>query len=100
MIYKDDFLSNRIGYGIYRYKDDVGLKIICHNYFDTTDIYEDNEFMICEQEDDFYIMGASRNANYIGYKLNECDISNKELMEGNIYILINTYEKYEMKAFS
>ena len=45
-------------------------------------------------------MGASRNANYIGYKLNECDISNKELMEGNIYILINTYEKYEMKAFS
>ena len=62
--------------------------------------YEDNEFMICKQEDDFYIMGASRNANYIGYKLNECDISNKELMEGNLYILINTYEKYEMKAFS
>ena len=56
--------------------------------------------MICKQEDDFYIMGASRNANYIGYKLNECDISNKELMEGNLYILINTYEKYEMKAFS
>ena len=99
MIYKDN-LSDVIGYNIYSYKDDTGLKIICHNYFDTPNIYEDNEFMICEQEDEFYIMGASRNANYIGYKLNECDISNKELMEGNLYILINTYEKYEMKAFS
>lgn len=100
MIYKDDFLSDTMGYEIYRYKDDVGLKIICHNYFDTTNIYEDNEFMICEQKDDFYIMGASRNSNYIGYKLNECDISNKELIEGDLDTMINIYKKYEMKAFS
>lgn len=100
MIYKDDFLSDTMGYDIYKYKDDVGLKIICHNYFDTTNIYEDNEFMICEQKDDFYIMGASRNSNYIGYKLNECDISNKELIEGDLDTMINIYKKYEMKAFS
>lgn len=100
MIYKDDFLSDTIGYDIYKYKDDVGLKIICHNYFDTTNIYEDNEFMICEQKDDFYIMGTSRNANYIGYKLNEYDISNKELIEGDLDTMINIYKKYEMKAFS
>lgn len=86
MIYKDKELN------IFRLKSTKGVNILKNISFETCDMYEICEFILCEQNKKYYVMGASRNINYYGYVINEKE---KKMIDECEEKLVDLFKKYD-----
>lgn len=94
MIYKSE-LSEILSIPVYIFENNKKGTILKHTFFETVNIYEINEFILLEEEDKYYVMGATPNTNYIGFevKKEEAEKITKDRE------LIRLYNKYDFMAF-